>query len=112
WVRVEEADGAGAIGARSVLSAVARIRPGEIFLVEGGPHLMGDFFAEKCLDELFLTLSPQVAGRDESAERPGFVAGKRFAPQDPRWGTLTAVKRGGDFLFLRYAFPAPFLTSL
>ena len=67
---------------------------------------MGDFFAGKCLDELFLTLAPQVAGRDGSAERPGFVAGKRFGPERPLWGTLAGVKRAGSHLFLRYGFPA------
>lgn len=93
-----------AISARNVLSAVGRILPAEILLVEGGPRLMGDFFDEKCLDELFLTLAPQVAGRDGSAERPGFVAGKRFGPERPLWGTLAGVKRAGSHLFLRYSF--------
>jgi hypothetical protein len=65
---------------------------------------MGDFFAGKCLDELFLTLAPQVAGRDGSGERPGFVAGKRFGPERPLWGTLSGVKRAGSHLFLRYSF--------
>lgn len=93
-----------AISARNVLSAVGRILSAEILLVEGGPRLMGDFFDEKCLDELFLTLAPQVAGRDGSAERPGFVAGKRFGPERPLWGTLAGVKRAGSHLFLRYSF--------
>lgn len=65
---------------------------------------MGTFFAEQCLDELFLTLAPQVAGRDGSAERPGLVAGPRFAPEQPLWGTLAGVKPAGSHLFLRYAF--------
>ncbi len=94
----------GAISARAILSAIGRLLAGEIFLVEGGPRLMGNFFAEKCLDELYLTLAPQVAGRDGSVERPGFVAGKRFGPERPLWGTLAGVKRAGSTLFLRYAF--------
>jgi riboflavin biosynthesis pyrimidine reductase len=65
---------------------------------------MCDFLAEQCLDELYLTLAPQIAGRDGSIERPGLVAGKSFAPEHPLWGTLTGVKRGGNHLFLRYAF--------
>ncbi len=105
-VGIEEVDGAAAIGAREVLSAIGRVLPGELFLVEGGPRLMGDFFAEKCLDELFLTLSPQVAGRDGAVERPGFVSGRLFAPDRPLWGTLAGAKRGGSHLFLRYAFAA------
>lgn len=103
-VVIGEVEGSGAIGARSILSEVGRILRGKIFLVEGGPRLMGDFFAQRCLDELFLTLAPQVAGRDGSDERPGFVAGKRFGPEQPLWGMLSAVKRAGSHLFLRYAF--------
>ncbi|MGE5247579.1 MAG: dihydrofolate reductase family protein [Verrucomicrobiota bacterium] len=104
-VVVEETAKGGAIGARAILSAIDRhLHAGKILLVEGGPRLMGDFFAGKCLDERFLTLAPQVAGRDGSAERPGLVAGRRFAPETPLWGTLLGVKRGGSHLFLRYAF--------
>jgi riboflavin biosynthesis pyrimidine reductase len=90
--------------ARSILDAVGRVRSSDMLLVEGGPHLLGDFFAESCVDEQFLTLAPQVAGRDGSGERPGFVAGRTFAPEHPLWGTLVSVKRGGNHLFLRYAF--------
>ncbi len=103
-VGIEEVTSAGGIGARAILSAIGRVRPGKILLVEGGPRLMGDFFAGNCLDELFLTLAPQVAGRDGTVERPGFVAGKRFAPVRPLWGTLAGAKRAGSHLFLRYVF--------
>ncbi len=105
-VKVDWEEEIGAITARAILSAVGRLLPGGIFLVEGGPRLMGDFFAGKCLDELFLTLAPQVAGRDGSVERPGFIAGKRFGPEHPLWGSLAGVKRAGSHLFLRYSFPA------
>ncbi len=105
-VRVTAVDSAGPLSARAILEAVGGVRPSDLILVEGGPQLMGDFFAEQCLDELFLTLAPQVAGRDDAGERPGLVAGKRFAPEQPIWGTLVGVKRGGSHLFLRYAFGA------
>jgi riboflavin biosynthesis pyrimidine reductase len=104
-VRVAAADGTGALSAGAILTAVRRVRPSETILVEAGPRLMGDFLAERQLDELFLTLAPQVAGRDGSVERPGFVAGKQFAPEHPLWATLVGVKRGGSHLFLRYALP-------
>jgi len=105
-VHVTALPGEGALSAQDIVKAVREIHQGDLLLVEGGPRLMGDFFAEGCLDELFLTLAPQVAGRDSSRERPGFVAGKLFAPQHPVWGTLTSVKRGDSHLFLRYAFAA------
>jgi riboflavin biosynthesis pyrimidine reductase len=103
-VQVVVAQGADAISAREILELVSSVRSSEMILVEGGPQLMGDFFAEHCLDELFLTLAPQIAGRDASVERPGLVMGRRFAPEQPLWGTLVGVKRGGSHLFLRYAF--------
>src|SRR5829696_7491512 len=44
--RVEVAAGAAPICARAVLNAVGRFRKSELVLVEAGPRLMGDFFAE------------------------------------------------------------------
>jgi riboflavin biosynthesis pyrimidine reductase len=103
-VQVEAVQPAGAISARRILEAASVVRQSDLILLEGGPQLIGDFFAEGCLDELFLTLAPQVAGRDNSSERPGLVAGQQFAPEHPVWGTLMGIKRGGSHLFLRYAF--------
>ena len=101
-VQVMEGENTDKLSAQSILSVVARVRPSDLILVEGGPHLLGDFFGEQCLDEQFLTLAPQVAGRNGSPARPGLVAGKRFATEHPLWGTLVGVKRGGSHLFLRY----------
>jgi riboflavin biosynthesis pyrimidine reductase len=103
-VQVVDAADTARLSARAVLDAVGRTQHSELVLLEAGPHLMSDFFAERLLDELFLTLAPQVAGRDEVLTRPGLVAGKRFAPDDPVWGTLVGLKQGGGHLFLRYAF--------
>lgn len=103
-VRVAAADGSDRLSARSVLQEICRLRTARVVLVEGGPHLLGDFVAEGALDELFLTLAPQLAGRDPTNPRPGLVAGRLFAPQNPVWPTLEATRRAGDFLFLRYAF--------
>ena len=103
-VQVSAVQSNGSLSARDILDAVYQISSSDMVLVEGGPQLMGDFFAERFLDELFLTLAPQIAGRDSSVERPGLVAGKRFAPEHPLWGTLIGVKRAGSHLFLRYSF--------
>ena len=104
FVQLSVIPGYGPLSAQAILQEVNNIRQCKVILVEGGPQLMGDFFAEHVLDELFLTLAPQIAGRDSEIERPGLVMGKRFAPEDPLWGTLVSVKRGGSHLFLRYAF--------
>jgi riboflavin biosynthesis pyrimidine reductase len=103
-VEIAALDSAGPLGAQAIVDAVCRVRRCTVILVEGGPHLMGDFLAELRLDELFLTLAPQIAGRDGMSDRPGLVAGRRFAPEHPLWGTLASVKRGSSHLFLRYTF--------
>lgn len=104
---VTTAEQEGRITAHAVLDAIAEVTRPQVILVEGGPQLMGDFFREGCLDELFLTLSPQVAGRDAGSERPALVEGAVFAPERPLWGTLSSAKRAGSHLFLRYAFAPP-----
>jgi riboflavin biosynthesis pyrimidine reductase len=96
--------GSGRLTAAQVLAAAGGERPGGFVLVEAGPKLMGDFVRERRLDELFLTVAPQIAGRDDHARRPGFVAGALFGPDNPRWGELVDVKRTGSHLFLRYSF--------
>jgi len=92
------------IRARSVLDKVSRASAGKLILVEGGPRLVADFYAERLLDELFLTLSPQIAGRGAGVERISLVMGQTFAPRNPLWGTLTDLRRGSSHLFLRYSF--------
>ena len=93
------------LNVRSILDAVSGVLPSRLLLVEGGPHLLGDFLEQACLDELFLTLAPQVAGRN-GLERLGLVAGRTFTPDHPLWGTLIDVRRAASHLFLRYAFSA------
>jgi riboflavin biosynthesis pyrimidine reductase len=103
-IQVAVSEGPGRLSARAIVEAIGRTQASDVILVEGGPHLLGDFLAEGLLDELFLTLAPLVAGRDDAAARPGLVAGRIFAPEHPLWATLVGVKRGGSHLFLRYAF--------
>jgi riboflavin biosynthesis pyrimidine reductase len=93
----------GPLSASSIIEATHNACGGDRFLLEGGPQLMASFVDELLVDEVFLTVAPQVAGRGKG-ERPGFVEGKTFAPDDPRWGTLLSVKRAGQHLFLRYGF--------
>lgn len=106
WVQVieVEANDEGAIDARTILQAIHAVRQCDIILTEGGPLLIGNFLAAHVLDELFLTLAPQIAGRDNEVERPGLVMGQIFAPQHPLWGELISVKRAESHLFLRYRF--------
>lgn len=74
-----------------------------VALHEGGPTLLGAFLAAGALDEIFLTLAPQVAGRDRASQRPALVEGHAFSPGAAPWSRLESVKRAGEHLFLRYA---------
>ena len=96
-----------AIPAGAILAEVCRVSAGRMILVEGGPRLLGDFYAKRLLDEQFLTLAPQIAGRETGDRRLSLVMGKVFAPRDARWGTLTDLRRGSSHLFLRYSFRKP-----
>ena len=76
----------------------------QILLHEGGPTLFGQFLAAEAVDELFLTLSPQIAGRAARTNRPGIVQGVEFAPNDAPWYQLLSLRQRADHLYLRYQF--------
>jgi riboflavin biosynthesis pyrimidine reductase len=94
----------GEIPAAEILRAVGRAIAGRRILVEGGPRLLATFYKERLLDEQFLSLAPQLSGREIGDARMSLVMGKTFAPRDPRWGRLTDVRQGSRLLFLRYSF--------
>ena len=94
----------GRIEPGAILDEVARPSGGERILIEGGPQLLGSFYRAGLVDEQFLTLAPQIAGRREQDRRLSLVMGTTFAPQHPLWGSLTDVRRGQSHLFLRYSF--------
>jgi len=74
----------------------------QMLLHEGGPTLFGQFLAAEAVDELFLTLSPQIAGRREDAFRPGLVQGMEFIPKCAPWFQLLSVKQEAEHMYLRY----------
>ena len=94
----------GEIPAAAILESVSRVSSGARILVEGGPRLLGSFYKERLMNEQFLSLAPQLAGRETGDRRMSLVMGKLFAPRDPRWGTLIDARRGSRLLFLRYSF--------
>jgi len=71
-------------------------------LHEGGPTLFGEFLALGAVDEFFLTLAPQIAGRLPHTIRPGVVQGVEFPPQAAPWFDLLSVKQSAGYLYLRY----------
>ena len=73
-----------------------------LLLTEGGPKLFGSFLAERLIDELFLTVAPQIAGRGEGPRRPGLVEGAEYTPETAPWLSLVSLKQSGDHLYSRY----------
>lgn len=70
-------------------------------LHEGGPALFGQFLAAEAVDELFLTLSPQIAGRKD-ATRPALVQGVEFLPDSALCFQMLSLKQNAAYLYLRY----------
>jgi riboflavin biosynthesis pyrimidine reductase len=73
-----------------------------VILSEGGPTLLGGLLASRLVDELFLTLSPLVAGR-ATEPRLALVEGVELLPDVRVAGSLRSVRRSGAHLLLRYA---------
>ena len=76
----------------------------KLLLHEGGPTLLSSFLKQSLLDELFLTVAPQIVGHGSTRERPAFSGPLGLAPEQAIWGTLLSVKRAAKsgHLFLRY----------
>ena len=96
---------AGSAIAGEVMVALGARLGARLLLTEGGPHLLGRMLADDRLDELFLTVAPQLVGRD-GEERLGLVEGLALDPAAARWLRLDDVRRSGDHLFLRYRRPS------
>jgi len=73
-------------------------------LAEAGPTTFGELAAAGLVDELFLTVSPVLAGRSAAGRRFGLIEGTALLPETRVAPTLRSVRRGGEHLFLRYGF--------
>jgi riboflavin biosynthesis pyrimidine reductase len=73
----------------------------EVLLSEAGPHVTGQLVGEGLLDEVFLTLSPVLAGRGKE-KRLGMVEGIELLPANGAWSKLLSARQHSDYLFLRY----------
>lgn len=69
-------------------------------LSEAGPHLFGQLIQARLVNELFLTVSPALAGSSE--EHLHLVEAGHFPSLVE--ADLVSVKRSGAHLFLRYSF--------
>jgi riboflavin biosynthesis pyrimidine reductase len=92
------------VGGRAAVEAL-RGRGHRLILSEGGPTMLGSLVAGGAVDELFLTLSPLLAGAAPGSERLSLIEGTQLLPGVHLAGSLMSVRRGGSHLFLRYALP-------
>lgn len=80
-----------------------------VVLSEGGPTLIGHLVQAQLLDELFLTLSPVLAGRSSREghdRRLALVEGAAFPPDTLPRASLLSVRKDSSHLFLRYQLAA------
>jgi riboflavin biosynthesis pyrimidine reductase len=92
----------GSIAPRAILQLLQSQFGVSRLLHEGGPTLFGQFLAADAVDELFLTMSPQIAGRKSDAIRPAVVEGVEFVPGSAPWFQLVSAKEKAAYLYLRY----------
>jgi riboflavin biosynthesis pyrimidine reductase len=90
-----------AIRPAAVIDALAD-RGAVLVVCEGGPHLIGSLVEAGTIDELFLTLAPQLAGRSPANPRLGLVEGPAFDVSSAPWARLVDLRLAGDHLFTRY----------
>jgi riboflavin biosynthesis pyrimidine reductase len=79
-----------------------RSRGHELILSEGGPTVFGLLLEAGVVDELFVTVSPLLAGRSGISERLALVEGRDFLPDTRVAARLAGVRRHEHHLFLRY----------
>ena len=86
----------GTLSVRACLRRLREEHGAGLVVTEGGPTLLRGMFAEGLVDDLVLTLAPQlVAGSGHSVlQGPALEPPERMALRD--------VARSGDHLFLRY----------
>ncbi len=82
---------------------VLRARGHSLVLSEAGPTTFGSLLADSLVDELFLSVSPVLAGR-LGPGRLALVEGVELLPQVRVAPRLVSARRAGDHLFLRYSF--------
>ncbi len=103
-VRVEVVSDAPEIEPDALLGFLWRLGT-RLALCEGGPHLISGLLTAGTVDELFVTVAPQVLGRGpDAAARLGLAEGRAWDPREAPWGSLRSVRRAGSHLFLRYEF--------
>jgi riboflavin biosynthesis pyrimidine reductase len=100
-VELRELRGDGPEAVASLVGVVGDLG-GRVLLSEAGPHLFAALASAGLVDELFVTLSPQLAGRAGGTPRLAMVEGAALWPDRSRWARLRSARAAGDHVFLRY----------
>ena len=82
--------------------ALLRRRGHRRIVSEAGPHVFGSLLEADLIDELFLTVSPLIAGRGSTVSY-GLVEGAALLPGRAAEARLRSVRLHGSHLFLHYA---------
>jgi len=105
-VEVVVLDGETAVDPADAIAALRERGLGSI-CSEAGPHVFGSLLAAGLVDELFLTVSPLVAGRSALGQRLGLVEAEELLPGHSEPARLLSIRRDDAHLFLRYALSSP-----
>ena len=97
-------EGPSGLDLRAMLGQLVR-RGFPAILSEAGPSLTEGLVAQGLLSELFLTLSPLLAGWPAGGGRSGLVGQTELLPHRRVGGELVSARRQGSHLFLRYRLP-------
>jgi riboflavin biosynthesis pyrimidine reductase len=103
-VRSVEHEPSGGVAPASILALLASEYGVRVALHEGGPRLLASFLAAHLVDELFLTVAPQIVGRLPDLHRLSLVENYAFSSRNAPWADLQSIKLAGSHLFLRYRF--------
>lgn len=76
----------------------------ELLDVQGGPVLAGEMIKQKLIDEIRLTISPQVMGNlsSQGRSRPNIVSGIGFGIDESPLAQLQTLGVSANHIFLRY----------
>ena len=103
-IEVRVLPGQDALDPHDIASTLCAEYGVNLLLHEGGPTFFSAFLTTHLVDELFLTIAPQIAGSGLLRERPPFAVAANFDVQHALQGNLMSVKQpsAGSHLYLRY----------
>lgn len=74
----------------------------QTILSEAGPRVLGSLLAARLVDDMFITQSPLVAGRDASNPRLGLVEDTVLLPKVRVESRLSTIRRHSEHLLVQY----------